>query len=119
MNFKTVFTLENYSKAFKLAMEKGWTIKEIEVDANGHRQFVFADPNVTTEQDKAKVRMAEIKTWFADEYTKNEQKYRRLRTLGMKCDDGSDPYENLLKLYAESENMRKEFQSLEEVANGN
>lgn len=61
----------------------------------------------------------ELKVWFDYFYTQNEQKYRRLHTLGLKCDDGSEPIEKLKQLYSEAEEKRKEIQRLEQGGDSN
>lgn len=53
-----------------------------------------------------------LKYWFNTEYKKQEQKYRRLRTLRMLCDDGSYPETKLLELYNIAEEKRLEIQRL-------
>lgn len=60
-----------------------------------------------------------LKQWFDTFYTKNEQKFRRLHTLGLKCDDGSEPIEKLKQLYSEAEEKRKEIQRLEQGGDEN
>lgn len=56
-----------------------------------------------------------LKCWFNYEYAPKEQKYRRLHTLGLKCDNGADPYNELVKLYEEAEQKRKRIQEIEEL----
>lgn len=53
-----------------------------------------------------------IKYWFHTEYTKLEQKYRRLRTLNKLCDDGSSAEFKLLELYNLAEQKRLEIKRL-------
>lgn len=60
-----------------------------------------------------------LKQWFDVKYTHYEQKYRRLHTLGLKCDDGSEPIEKLKQLYREAEEKRKEIQRLEQGGDSN
>lgn len=76
---------------------------------------VVAVERVITEEEKAQARINELKLWFDTEYTKLEQKYRRLRTLNKLCDDGSNPESKLLELYNIAEQKRFEIQQLEEV----
>ena len=54
-----------------------------------------------------------LKCWFDQEYSKLEQKYRRLRTLGILCDNGDSPYDKLMELYNEAEQKRRRIQQLE------
>lgn len=51
--------------------------------------------------------------WFDIYYSKKEQKFRRLRTLNLLCDDGSDPYNALIALYNEAEIKRKRIKEIE------
>ena len=76
---------------------------------------VVAVERVITEEEKAQIRINQLKLWFDTEYTKQEQKYRRLRTLNKLCDDGSNPESKLLELYNLAEQKRSEIQQLEEV----
>lgn len=61
----------------------------------------------------------DLKVWFDYYYSQKEQKYRRLHTLGLKCDDGSEPIEKLKELYREAEEKRKEIQRLEQGGDEN
>ena len=56
--------------------------------------------------------ISELKIWFNTYYTEHEQKYRRLHSLNVLCDDGSKPYDKLLELYKEAEEKRKQIQEL-------
>lgn len=55
--------------------------------------------------------------WFDITYTQKEQKYRRLHTLQLKCDNGATPYDMLILLYKEAEVKRKRIQEIEENIN--
>lgn len=55
----------------------------------------------------------DLEKWFELEYTKYEQKFRRLRTLNLPCDNGANPYDELIKLYNDAEIKRKRIQELE------
>lgn len=59
--------------------------------------------------------MLELKTWFDTYYTRHEQKYRRLMTFEELTDEGTDPREELLKLYKTAEINRKRIQELENL----
>lgn len=65
--------------------------------------------------EKAIKKIEKLRLWFDTEYTKQEQKYRRLRTLSKLCDDGSNPEIKLRELYILAEQKRLEIQQLEEV----
>lgn len=54
-----------------------------------------------------------LKNWFETEYTQKEQKFRRLISLNLKCDNGDDPNDKLLSLYALAETKRKRIQEIE------
>ena len=60
-----------------------------------------------------------LKLWFSDVYTIEEQKLRRLHTLGKLTDDGKKPYDELIKLYNEAEIKRARIQELERELNAN
>lgn len=57
--------------------------------------------------------MEALKSWFNDYYTIQEQKLRRLHTIGKSTDDGQDPYQALLNLYNLAEINRARIQELE------
>lgn len=60
-----------------------------------------------------------LKLWFNDVYTIEEQKYRRLHTLGKLTDEGKDPYNELINLYNEAEIKRARIQELERELSAN
>ena len=67
---------------------------------------------------KYDINMTEIdylKLWFSDVYTIEEQKLRRLHTLGKLTDEGKEPYNELIKLYHEAEIKRARIQELERL----
>ena len=67
---------------------------------------------------KYDINMTEIdylKLWFSDVYTIEEQKLRRLHTLGKLTDDGKNPYQELINLYNEAEIKRARIQELERL----
>ena len=57
-----------------------------------------------------------LKCWFDQEYAQKEQKYRRLYTLKLYCDDGSYPYDKLIELYNEAEDKRARIQEIERLS---
>ena len=61
--------------------------------------------------------MFDLNEWFNDYYAKHEQKYRRLITLNLKCDDGTLPNDKIIALYREAETKRKRIQELEKILN--
>lgn len=66
-------------------------------------------------QIKYKNEYEELKNWFDIDYARLEQKYRRLYTLKLYCDDGSYPYDKLIDLYNEAEYKRARIQELERL----
>ena len=71
---------------------------------------------------KYDINMTEIdylKLWFSDVYTIEEQKLRRLHTLGKLTDEGKNPYNELINLYNEAEIKRARIQELERELNAN
>ena len=56
-----------------------------------------------------------LNRWFGEYYTINEQKYRRLHTLGKLTDEGNNPYDELIKLYNQAEIKRARIQELERL----
>lgn len=58
-------------------------------------------------------KIVKLKMWFNTYYTRHEQKYRRLHTLG-----DETAYQQLLELYQEAEIKRARIQELEEMLNG-
>lgn len=70
-----------------------------------------------TDKDYYKQEYNALINWYYIDYTKFEQKYRRLYTLKLYCDDGSHPYDKLIELYKEAELKRKRIQELEVIIN--
>ena len=66
-----------------------------------------------TQKQLAEIEIDSLKNWFNEYYTQHEQKYRRLYTMRKTCDDGSDPYQQLMLLYQTAESNRKRIQELE------
>ena len=60
-----------------------------------------------------KCQLEDFKNWFNNYYTIQEQKLRRLHTVGKMTDDGQDPYQALIKLYNQAEINRAKIQELE------
>lgn len=54
-----------------------------------------------------------LKLWFNNEYTRHEQKYRRLIALNKLDDNNKNPATLLNELYEEAETKRKRIQQLE------
>lgn len=111
------FYLENYNKYYNYATANNLTIVEIEADENG-RRFKLVENKPTLKQMYTN-EITSIKNWFNDYYTIHEQKYRRLYTLKLDCDDGAAPYDKLLVLYNEAEIKRARIQELERLLSDN
>lgn len=59
----------------------------------------------------------DLLAWFDIKYAQKEQKYRRLITLKLLCDDGSDPSVKIIELYKLAEVNRRRLQELEVILN--
>lgn len=57
----------------------------------------------------------ELKCWFDSEYPPQEQKFRRLKEMGIKTDSGEDAGEKLLWLYNIAETNRARINEIEEI----
>ena len=106
MKLGTIFYEKDYSTAYKFIVENGYTIKELEKDDNG-RRFQIVEIPQPTEQQLAENEIFEIKEWFANTYTYQEQKYIRLIYLDKTDDDGVDAETKLMSLYSLAEEKRK------------
>lgn len=107
------FYLEDYSKYYIYATANNLAIVEIEADEKG-RRFKLVENKPTLKQMYTD-EINSIKNWFNDYYTIHEQKYRRLYSLKLDCDDGAAPYDKLLVLYNEAEIKRARIQELERL----
>ena len=58
-----------------------------------------------------------LKGWYENYYSQQEQKLRRLHTLGKLTDEGKDPYNDLISLYNEAEIKRARIHELEVLIN--
>lgn len=112
----------------KEAQEEKFHFEEIKYKNGGIAKIPVIDtPYIPPEFEEIKVYIPYtndqliniLKNWFNSYYTEHEQKYRRLHTLGLKCDDGSEPIEKLKELYREAEEKRKEIQRLEQGGDSN
>ena len=120
MELTNIFKLEDYSTAYEfLKNNPNYTITEIEKDENDNRQFKFILKSEIehTEDIKNQNEIENLKSWFTNDYTIHEQKYRRLYTLGLNDDDGLSGYNKLIQLYNEAEIKRARIQELERLLN--
>ena len=113
MQLNEIIKLKDYNLACDYANENNYTIKEIEKDLNGERQFKIVEIPAPSETEKLQNEMNELKSWFNTYYTEHEQKYRRLNTLKQLTDELEDPYNKLVELYQEAEIKRKRIQEIE------
>ena len=110
---KSLFNIQLDDNKFDYLMceqAKGKTLK-IE---NGD---IVAVETVPTQTELYKNELNHLKQWFDVEYMRAEQKYRRLHTLQLLCDNGTTPYDMLIWLYKEAEVKRKRIQELEGLIN--
>lgn len=89
------------------------TLKDISEEKNGQKFIIEETPKSSINEMSNE--MGYIKLWLDTYYTQHEQKYRRLHTLGLKCDNGADPYNELINLYNEAEIKRARIQELERL----
>lgn len=115
MEIGTIFRENEYNKAIEYISQYGnLTIQEIEADTFG-RRFQIVEIPQPTESELAQQELFELKEWYDNEYTRKEQKYRRLHTLSKLTDEGKDPYNELINLYKEAEIKRARIQELERL----
>lgn len=89
-----------------------WIVDKEAVDEQDEYEDIMVFiPYTTTEL--AVIELQENKNWYNVYYTEHEQKYRRLQTLGKLTDEGTNPHEELIKLYEEAEIRRARIQELE------
>ena len=55
------------------------------------------------------------KCWFEQKYPPLEQKFRRLKEMGIKTDSGEDAGEKLMELYNTAEANRTRINEIEEI----
>ena len=113
MQLNEIIKLKDYNLACDFANENNYTIKEIEKDEKGERQFKIVEIQAPSETEKLQIEMNELKSWFNTYYTEHEQKYRRLNTLKQLTDELEDPYNKLVELYQQAEIKRKRIQEIE------
>lgn len=112
MQLNDIFNIDKYNEAYDFVIKNNYTIIEIEKDDKGRRFQIIEIPK-PTEKQLAKIEIDSLKNWFNGYYTEHEQKYRRLYSMRTYCDDGSDPYQQLMLLYQTAEKNRKRIQELE------
>ena len=112
MELNKIVYEKDYKNAWKYALEHNYLVREIEADEQG-RRFQIVEIPQPTQKELAEIEINALKNWFNGYYTEHEQKYRRLYTMKLYCDDGTHPYDKLTELYQTAEKNRKRIQELE------
>lgn len=112
MELNKIVYEKDYKNAWKYALEHNYLVREIEADTFG-RRFQIVEIPQPTQKELAEIEINALKNWFNGYYTEHEQKYRRLYTMKLYCDDGTHPYDKLTELYQTAEKNRKRIQELE------
>lgn len=107
-----LFYYKDYEEAYNFAEENNLIILEAPADEKGKR-YKFEKRN--TYDSTIDTNINELKDWYNTYYTQHEQKYRRLHSLGKLTDEGTNPYDELIKLYNEAEIKRARIQELERL----
>lgn len=97
---------ETYQKTLSSDVGMAWRVVNNEL-----QQQVYNENDYNANNNL--VEMEALKNWFNEYYTVQEQKLRRLHTLGKLTDDGQDPYQALINLYNLAEINRARIQELE------
>lgn len=112
MELNKIVYEKDYKNAWEYALEHNYLVREIEADEQG-RRFQIVEIPQPTQKELAEIEINALKNWFNGYYTEHEQKYRRLYTMKLYCDDGTHPYDKLTELYQTAEKNRKRIQELE------
>lgn len=105
---------ENYEEIAQFCRENNYIIANIGKNEDGKNIFQIKENKLTNEELLSK-EYNELRMWFNNTYSYQEQKYRRLITLNKLDDDGIDANEKLIALYDEAEEKRKRIQNLEAI----
>ena len=108
---KILLGIQVTDEQFNYLREQQSTGKILKV-IDGQVQAVEYQPS---EQELYSQELTKLKHWFADTYTYQEQKYRRLIALDKLDDDGIDAQTKLTVLYDEAEQKRARIQELEKI----
>lgn len=106
-NLGTIFTINEYSEAYKYVSENGYTIEEIEPKGD-ERQFKIVEIPQPSEKDKAEERINELKTWL------DETDYKIIKCYEASMLGQELPY-NLESLVQERNSWREEIRELEKL----
>ena len=85
------------------------------VIVNNENNYPVLEEYKPSQKEVSEQEYFSLKEWFDNVYSYKEQKYRRLYTLKMVCEDGTDPYAKLVLLYKEAEEKRQRIQELEKL----
>ena len=114
-HYETVKEYENGGKDVKWVVDvkgvDGQPEKTIIEDIYIYKEYTFIE-----RLNQERLNLIE---WYNIEYTKNEQKYRRLHSLNKLTDNGTDPYIELINLYNEAEIKRARIQEIERLLSEN
>lgn len=116
-NLYDIFYEDNeYPARAEWCNENKYVIVEIEPDING-RRFQIQELQKPTQNQLYAEEMYNLKKWFNDTYTYQEQKFRRLIALNKTDDDGISAETKLNTLYEQAEINRVRIQELEQLLN--
>lgn len=106
---------DEYTERAMFCNENHLCIEEITKDTDTERKFQIQELPKKTDAEILEEEIKDLKLWLDTYYARHEQKYRRLKTLGILTDEGKDPYNELINLYNEAEIKRARIQELERL----
>ena len=106
---------DEYTERAMFCNENHLCIEEITKDTDTERKFQIQELPKKTDIEILEEEIKDLKLWLDTYYARHEQKYRRLKTLGILTDEGKDPYNELINLYNEAEIKRARIQELERL----
>lgn len=106
---------DEYTERAMFCNQNHLCIEEITKDTDTERKFQIQELPKKTDNEILEEEIKDLIYWFNHDYASKEQKYRRLHTLGLKTDEGKDPYNELINLYNEAEIKRARIQELERL----
>lgn len=109
MKLNDTFDLSKYDEAYEFISGTDYHIRPVG-EQDGKTIYKIIE---IPEEDSYIQEYRALKIWFDNKYEYKEQKYRRLITLSLLGDDGSDPNDKLLDLYKEAEVKRRRIQEIE------
>lgn len=102
MQLNQIFNIEQYSEAFKYISQNGYTIKEIEKDIDGNRQFQIVEIPKPSAKENTEIEIKQIK----ETLEKYKEDVEQVELFGMERTD----YEEKKKLCS---NMILQLRELE------